>query len=143
MTKLTSDTNPKASVAVDEEWLTQALAESLSKPLSHLVNIEHPLDFEGYIKAGGYIGATKALKELTPKEVLDLVNDSGLKGRGGAGFPTGMKWSCVPALQGGEKLPDNSGARQNQQNSYLICNGDEMELVPLKIAIYLKVCHSS
>lgn len=126
MTKPTSDTNPGASVAVDEEWLTQALAESLSKPLSHLVNIEHPLDFEGYIKAGGYIGATKALKESTPKEVLDLVNDSGLKGRGGAGFPTGMKWSCVPALQG-KKLPDNSGAGPNQQNSYLICNGDEME----------------
>lgn len=91
--------------------------QALTKPLTHLVNLEHPLDFEGYVKAGGYKGATKALKELTPKEVLSIVSDSGLKGRGGAGFPTGMKWSCVPFLQN----DDTSKA------SYLICNADEME----------------
>ena len=101
-----------------KNWLAQALSQALTKPLTHLVNLDQPLDFEGYVQAGGYIGATKALTQLTPKEVLAIVSDSGLKGRGGAGFPTGMKLSCVPALQ----------EQSNQaQPSYLICNGDEME----------------
>lgn len=99
-------------------WLEQALSQALTKPLTHLVNLDKPLDFEGYVQAGGYIGATKALTLLSPKEVLGIVSDSGLKGRGGAGFPTGMKWSCVPALQEENK---------QTQPSYLICNGDEME----------------
>jgi len=107
----------------DNHWLEAALAQALTKPLTHLVNLEQPLDFNSYVHAGGYMGATKALRELTPKEVLAIVNDSGLKGRGGAGFPTGMKWSCVPALQ--EKPPAHVNTEQG--NSYLICNGDEME----------------
>lgn len=105
-------------------WLKQALTQALIKPLSHLVNLENPLDFDGYTGAGGYIGATKALKELSPKDVLTIVSDSGLKGRGGAGFPTGMKWSCVPALL--EQKP-SADSPFNQENSYLICNADEME----------------
>lgn len=105
-------------------WLEQALTQALTKPLSHLVNLENPLDFDGYIGAGGYMGATKALKEFSPKDVLNIVSDSGLKGRGGAGFPTGMKWSCVPALQE-KKLSTDSPF--NQEDSYLICNADEME----------------
>jgi len=124
MTEPTSD-----NAEIDINWLEQALTQALTKPLSHLVNLEQPLDFEGYVKAGGYLGATKALKELTPKGVLDLVSDSGLKGRGGAGFPTGMKWSCVPALQEKNPAADSpfSINSSNQNNSYLICNGDEME----------------
>lgn len=101
-----------------KRWLEQALSQALTKPLTHLVNLDQPLDLQGYVQAGGYIGATKALTHLTPKEVLDIVSDSGLKGRGGAGFPTGMKWGCVPALQDESK---------QAEPSYLICNGDEME----------------
>ncbi|MBL4822248.1 MAG: NADH-quinone oxidoreductase subunit NuoF [Colwellia sp.] len=101
-----------------ENWLAQALSQALTKPLTHLVNLDQPLDFAGYVQAGGYIGATKALTQLTPKEVLAMVSDSGLKGRGGAGFPTAMKWSCIPALQ---EQSDQA------QPSYFICNGDEME----------------
>lgn len=109
---------------LNNNWLEQALTQSLTKPLTHLVNIGQPLDFNGYVKAGGYMGATKALKEFSPKEVLTIVSDSGLKGRGGAGFPTGMKWSCVPALQ--DQKPAESSPF-NHENSYLICNADEME----------------
>jgi len=107
----------------DNSWLEAAVAQALTKPLTHLVNLEQPLDFNGYVRAGGYMGATKAVKEFSQKEVLAIVSESGLKGRGGAGFPTGMKWSCVPALQ--EKPPAHVNTEQG--NSYLICNGDEME----------------
>ncbi|MEZ4600832.1 MAG: NADH-quinone oxidoreductase subunit NuoF [Syntrophotaleaceae bacterium] len=68
---------------------------------------------EGYRKTGGYEGLKKALGEMTPEEVRDLVKSSGLRGRGGAGFATGVKWSLFPADATGEK--------------YLVCNGDEME----------------
>lgn len=120
--------------SLNTHWLEQALTQSLAKPLTHLVNLEQPLDFNGYVKAGGYMGATKALKEFSPKEVLTIVSDSGLKGRGGAGFPTGMKWSCVPALQDKKPAPDSPFNQESatqgystQDNSYLICNADEME----------------
>src|SRR4051812_23267965 len=72
-----------------------------------------PVDFQGYLKLGGFDALKKALKELSPEEVQQQVIDSGLRGRGGAGFPTGKKWSFVP-----RNLP---GPR------YLICNCDEME----------------
>jgi NADH-quinone oxidoreductase subunit F len=65
-----------------------------------------------YEKHGGYQGLRAAL-QMTPAEVCELVKGSGLRGRGGAGFPTGIKWSFFPAEQPGDK--------------YLVCNGDEME----------------
>jgi len=66
---------------------------------------------EGYKKYGGYEELKKALK-MKPKEIIEEVKASGLRGRGGAGFPTGMKWSF---------LPDNGEPR------YLLCNADEGE----------------
>lgn len=68
---------------------------------------------DGYQKTGGYQGLRKAFKEMTPAEVRETVKAAGLRGRGGAGFSTGLKWSFFPADQPGEK--------------YLVCNGDEME----------------
>src|SRR5512141_2146172 len=69
--------------------------------------------FDEYSAEGGFTALRSALKEMTPAEVQQTVIDSGLKGRGGAGFPTGKKWSFVPR--------DLPGPR------YLICNCDEME----------------
>jgi len=97
----------------------ELLEKSLTLPLTHLVNLERPLSLQDYITAGGYVGAKKALHELSPKEVLDIVSDSNLKGRGGAGFPTGMKWSCVPMF---EEADENA-----PKYKYLVCNADEME----------------
>ena len=74
------------------------------------------VDLSAYESHEGYAGARQALTGMTPAEVIELVKDANLRGRGGAGFPTGLKWSFVPqgeASDGGLK--------------YLVCNGDEME----------------
>jgi len=67
------------------------------------------------VATGGYEGLARALKELTPPEVTQTVTDSGLRGRGGAGYSTGRKWSTMPL---GPDAP---------RPKYVVCNGDEME----------------
>jgi NADH-quinone oxidoreductase subunit F len=66
-----------------------------------------------YIKNGGYATLEKALKKMSPDEVVEEVKKSGLRGRGGAGFPTGMKWSFLAKPEGVPR--------------YLVCNADESE----------------
>ena len=66
-----------------------------------------------YEAAGGYRALRKALLGMTQAEVIALVKDAGLRGRGGAGFPTGMKWSFVP--------------QDNPNPKYLVVNADESE----------------
>ena len=65
------------------------------------------------MKNEGYQALEKALKQMTPEQMIDEVKKSGLRGRGGAGFPTGMKWSFVP-----KDIP---------KPKYVICNADESE----------------
>lgn len=73
----------------------------MEKPLSKNIRPgEEPLDIKGYESAGGYQAMRKALLELQPGEVTELVKQSNLRGRGGAGFPTGIKWSFVPMGKG-------------------------------------------
>lgn len=69
--------------------------------------------FDVYRSNGGYKSVEKALKQMTPAEVIDEVKKSGLRGRGGAGFPTGMKWSFLDTTSPGPR--------------YLVCNADESE----------------
>ncbi len=66
---------------------------------------------EEYIAADGFTALEKALFEMTPEDVVDVVDQSGLRGRGGGGFPAGRKWKQV--------------ARQPEKTRYVVCNGDE------------------
>lgn len=74
-----------------------------------------PPDCAAYEQAGGWQAARKALKILAPAEVIDMVTRSKLRGRGGAGFATGQKWSFVPKDAASER------------RKYLVANADEME----------------
>jgi NADH-quinone oxidoreductase subunit F/NAD(P)H dehydrogenase (quinone)/NADP-reducing hydrogenase subunit HndC len=70
-----------------------------------------PEQIEDYIAKDGYFGAAKALFELTPQQIVEEVKTSGMRGRGGAGFPTGLKWQFCQASPGEIK--------------YVLCNADE------------------
>jgi NADH-quinone oxidoreductase subunit F len=86
----------------------------MERPLTkHIRSGNPPLSLKDYERTGGYHALRKALA-VTPQQVQDMVKASNLRGRGGAGFPTGMKWSFVP--MGPEALP-----------KYFIVNADEME----------------
>jgi NADH-quinone oxidoreductase subunit F len=80
-----------------------------------LENIDVPSieTFETYRRQGGYASVVKALTTMTPDAVMDEVKKSGLRGRGGAGFPAGMKWSFLD--------------RKSDKPRYLVCNADESE----------------
>lgn len=69
----------------------------------------NPLSINQYVASGGYNGLMKAIR-MSPQEVIEEVKISGLRGRGGAGFPTGQKWEIISKKQG---------------KKYLVCNGDE------------------
>lgn len=70
-----------------------------------------PLDIYDYFSIGGYSSLLNVLKSLSPEEIIEIVKKSGLRGRGGAGFPTGKKWEFARA--------------QKSEVKYIICNADE------------------
>ena len=70
-----------------------------------------PLDLGDYVAHGGFEALRRCLTEMPPEEVIETVTRSGLRGRGGAGFPTGRKWALVRAASDGTR--------------YVVCNGDE------------------
>lgn len=87
---------------------------NMERPLTqHIPASGAALQLKEYEAVGGYSALRKVLQELTPEEVTGKVKEANLKGRGGAGFSTGMKWSFVPMNVAGPK--------------YLVANADEME----------------
>jgi NADH-quinone oxidoreductase subunit F len=78
------------------------------------LHFDKPWSYESYLKTGGYSALRKILEEkIPPEQVIEMVKGSGLRGRGGAGFPTGLKWSFMPKGTGMQK--------------YILCNSDESE----------------
>jgi NADH-quinone oxidoreductase subunit F len=78
--------------------------------LSHCGEID-PESINSYIAVGGYLAARKALTSMSSKEIVEIIKESNLRGRGGAGFPTGIKWEL--------------GLNIKSDVKYVICNGDE------------------
>lgn len=85
--------------------------EAQQKIVSENSGVVDPERIEDYIAAGGYSALLQALREMSPAQVIQEVTKSGLRGRGGAGYPTGLKWSTVAKAVGAQK--------------FVICNADE------------------
>ncbi|QOY52910.1 NuoF family protein [Candidatus Sulfurimonas baltica] len=96
-----------------------------------------PDDIDDYIAHGGYIALFTALEEMRPEDIINEVKVSGLRGRGGGGYPTGLKWETVAKVESNQK--------------YIVCNGDEgdpgafmdravMEADPHKIIEGMALC---
>lgn len=81
--------------------------------LSRRFGLPNSASIDTYLAHDGYRALEKALRQMTPDSILDELKVSNLRGRGGAGFPTGMKWSFVP--------------RQSPKPKYIVCNADESE----------------
>jgi len=95
---------------VRDEELSAPQAKEVRIVLKNIGEID-PLNIEEYIACDGYMALGKVLTELTPEETIQEVLDSGLRGRGGAGFPTGLKWRFIRNADGDRK--------------FMICNADE------------------
>ncbi len=86
----------------------------MSKPILLVTAADGLANLDNYVKAGGYRALRKVLTEkMSPEAIIAEVKASGLRGRGGAGFPTGLKWSFMP--------------RNYQGDKYIVCNSDEGE----------------
>ena len=102
--------NPVTEWIVSQEELTSLLAKQKRVVLRNCGIID-PESLEDYLAADGYKALEKALNSMSPQEVIDEITTSGLRGRGGAGFPTGIKWGFARKAQGTPK--------------YIVCNADE------------------
>ena len=92
-------------------WNELPYFKSQTKLVLRNAGLINPEDIDEYIAVGGYSAVIKTLKEMTPDEVIGQVKKSGIRGRGGAGFPTGIKWENTQKV--------------NSDVKYIICNADE------------------
>ncbi len=119
-------TPSRANQLIDQ--LERGLKPQTSTPITGSVQQRHPAEvpvisrlfgvpdshkLDVYLQYDGYKGMERALKELSAEQVIEEVKKSNLRGRGGAGFPTGMKWSFVP--------------KESAKPKYILCNADESE----------------
>ncbi len=104
-----SDIAEKYTIDIREKHVNAFLGNQKPIATEHRGMIS-PLNIDEYKHYGGFEGLANALK-MTQSEVIDQVKQSGIRGRGGAGFPTGLKWELV--------------AGENSDEKYIICNGDE------------------
>ncbi len=101
---------PEARRIVEERKQVPFFAKQEKVVLKNCGRID-PENIEEYIAADGYAALEKVITKMSPDEVIQVISDSGLRGRGGAGFPTGKKWGFVASAPGTEK--------------YVVCNADE------------------
>ncbi|HEU4682929.1 MAG TPA: NADH-quinone oxidoreductase subunit NuoF [Nitrospira sp.] len=102
-------------------------SDPMEQPLTQQIPRDgRPLSLKERLKGGGYRAIQRCAKGLAPQDVQKLVSESGLRGRGGAGFPTGMKWNFVPM---GQDAP---------RPKYIIANADEMEPGTFKDRVLLE-----
>ncbi|MGO9612774.1 MAG: NADH-quinone oxidoreductase subunit NuoF [Dissulfurispiraceae bacterium] len=87
----------------------------MQRPLTAHIHGHRPFRLRDYEKSGGYRAVHKALRELAPDDITAMVKNAKLRGRGGAGFPTGLKWSLMPEVH------------DSPRPRYLVINADEME----------------
>jgi len=105
-------TEPVARRSIDVR--DRPVADFLGRQ-KHIATENHgeidPVDIDEYIANGGFKALQKCIREMSPEEIISEVKRSGLRGRGGAGYPTALKWSAVRSQQSGRK--------------FIVCNGDE------------------
>jgi NADH:ubiquinone oxidoreductase subunit F (NADH-binding)/NADH:ubiquinone oxidoreductase subunit E len=100
-------------IRVDEDRIDRFFSKQKHIATEHYGSAG-PLDIDEYMEKGGFSALRKCLRELSTDDTVDIITDSGLRGRGGAGFPAGLKWQAVRNHSSG-----------GQDDVYLICNGDE------------------
>ena len=112
--KFVADEQPKSVMQYNTERTDTPVAEFLNGQLSIATEYRgtlKPNDLNEYKSKEGFVALKKCLHELVPRQVIDMIQKSGLRGRGGAGFPSGVKWQIVKDCDSDKK--------------YVICNGDE------------------
>lgn len=102
--------DPSTKKVVEHEYEVPFYAKQERIVFRHNGKID-PTSIDDYLEVGGYSALRKALKELSPEEIIEEIKRSGLRGRGGGGFPTGRKWEICRGIPGDVK--------------FVICNGDE------------------